>query len=43
MGVADLPAMRRLVDLLVGVVVDVTTRQRAELRESTVHSRGDSR
>jgi acetylornithine deacetylase/succinyl-diaminopimelate desuccinylase-like protein len=42
MGVADLPAMRRLVDLLVGVVVDVTTRQRAELRERPVSSRGDS-
>lgn len=31
MGVADLPSMRRLVDLLVGVAVDVTTRQRDEL------------
>ncbi|MEV7045367.1 M20/M25/M40 family metallo-hydrolase [Amycolatopsis sp. NPDC051061] len=43
MGVADLPAMRRLVDLLVGVVVDVTTRQRAELCEPPASSRGDNR
>jgi acetylornithine deacetylase/succinyl-diaminopimelate desuccinylase-like protein len=31
MGVADLNCMRRLVDLLIGVVVDVTTRPRCEL------------
>jgi succinyl-diaminopimelate desuccinylase len=34
MGVADLASMRRLVDLLIGVVVDVTTRQRAELSDT---------
>jgi succinyl-diaminopimelate desuccinylase len=33
MGIADLNSMRRLVDLLIGVVVDVTTRQRAELSD----------
>ncbi|HEX4705143.1 MAG TPA: peptidase dimerization domain-containing protein [Pseudonocardiaceae bacterium] len=34
MGIADITSMRRLVDLLIGVVVDVTTRQRAELSDT---------
>jgi succinyl-diaminopimelate desuccinylase len=40
MGVADLPGMRRLVDLLVGVVVDVTTRRRDELLDIAAHDLG---